>query len=67
MKEDLIIEDLKNSKQNYAKMAENFCGDSFDKNSTEKFMLSTINIILLEICEELKRIRLQLEPQGEKK
>lgn len=67
MKEDLIIEDLKNSKQSYAKMAENFCGNSFDKNSTEKFMLSTINIILLEICDELKQIRMLLETKEENK
>lgn len=67
MTEDLTIEDLRNSKQNYAKIADNFCGNLFDKNSTEKFMLSTINITLLEICDELKQIRMLLEPKEEKK
>lgn len=65
--EDLSIENLKDSKQSYAKLADNFCGNSFDKNSDEKFMLSTINISLLEICEELKRIRMLLEHKEEKK
>lgn len=67
MAEDLTIKDLKNSKQSFAKMADNFCGNLFDKNSTEKFMLSTINIVLLEICDELKQIRTLLEPKEEKK
>lgn len=67
MVEDLTISDLKKSKENYVNMSENFCGNLFDKNSTEKFMLSTINIVLLEICEELKQIRMLLEPKEEKK